>query len=240
MTDTNRPPLATGGMSREGTTTIVKINQPELDPADKKVLCSSICQCKDTPGVSKDGRSLKQMCVSNRLKTLDEVLKHHSVYKPEQTYDMTKTPPEPIMDKEVETKTRDLWPGWTKTLWPKDPARPTPYKAGRGYTRRPDVVIVNDPTKPPTQDNIKQVVEIKFPGDALGKGQKKAYTDIAGNENKFVVVKPSDCDCDKPEPNPSKIPVEQLGPAAAGASTVMYLWNLRNGRISRPPAIPAF
>jgi hypothetical protein len=33
--------------------------------------------------------------------------------------------------------------------------------------RRPDAVIVNDPTQPPTQGNIKKVVEIKFQGMSL-------------------------------------------------------------------------
>ena len=34
-------------------------------------------------------------------------------------------------------------------------------------SRRPDVVIVKDPNLPPTQDNIKHVVEIKFGTDTF-------------------------------------------------------------------------
>ena len=71
MTDTNKPPLATGGMSRTGTTTVVKISEPTLDPADKKVLCSALCQCDKAPNVGKDGRQLKQACVAERMKALD-------------------------------------------------------------------------------------------------------------------------------------------------------------------------
>ena len=58
MTEPAKPttPLATGGMSNAGTTTVVKIARPNVDPIDKKVLCSAICKCKDTPGIGKDGR----------------------------------------------------------------------------------------------------------------------------------------------------------------------------------------
>jgi len=215
MTTPPQPPLATGPTSPQGSTTVVKLNTPQLDAGDKKVLCSAVCHCKNTPGTGKDGRSLKQVCVSNQLKGLDETLQHRSPYKPEISYDMTKSPPEPFMDKEVDTKSRDLWPGWTKTLWPKDPARPVPYKPGKGYVRRPDVVIVNDPTKPPTQDNIKKVVEVKFPPDEYGSQQREAYATIAGDERKLVTLSPDDCDCDKSEPDGPKVPVEDAGKVGA-------------------------
>jgi hypothetical protein len=207
--------MAVGDMSPEGSTTVVHVNRPQLDFADQKVLCSAMCKCEAQPNIGADGRSLKQECVSGRLKALDTALGHTSPYKAEYTYDMTKRPPEPFLDKVIETKGRDLWPGWTKTLWPKDSTRPQPYKAGRGYTRRPDVVIVKDPTRPPTQDNIKQVVEMKFPGDTYGSGQLEDYGIIAGDEKKLVSMELQDCDCNKAEPEKSKIPVEQLGPAAA-------------------------
>lgn len=236
MTDpVNRPPLAIGGMSREGTTTIVKINQPNVDFADKKVLCSAICQCKDTPGTGKDGRSLKQACVSGRLKGLDSTLAHRSPYKAEVNYDMTKQPPEPIMDSGVETKGHDWLPGWIKKYWEAPGEQRPPFKAGKGLVRRPDVVIVNDPTKPPTQDNIKQVVEIKFPPDKISKPQKDAYVAIAGADTKVEVLGPDDCDCNQPDPNPPKIPVEQLGPAAGVAGALYMLLTKRP-----PPRVPAF
>jgi VRR-NUC domain len=234
-----QPPLATGGMSREGTTTVVKINRPNVDPVDKKVLCSAICKCKDTPGKGADGRSLKQSCVSGRLKGLDELLRHRSIYKPEVNYDMTKQPPVPIMDSDVETKGHDWLPGWIKKWWDMPDAqgdqRP-PFQPGEGMVRRPDVVIVNDPTTPPTQDNIKQVVEIKFPPDKRDARQDAAYSQIAGSDAKLVVMGPDDCDCDQPEPNPPKIPIEQLGPAA-GVAGLLYMLLTK-----RPPPgpVPAF
>lgn len=233
---TSQTNCAAGHRRQDGTTTTVKINQPNVEVTDKKVLCSAICKCKDTPGIGKDSRSLKQACVSSRLNELDGLLKHRSVYKAELTYDMTKNPPEPILDKEIETKGRDLWPGWTKTLWPKDPTRPKPYQAGKGYTRRPDVVIVNDPTKPATQDNIKQVVEIKFPPDKRDPRQDAAYIQIAGDDTKLVVLGPEDCDCNSQDPQPPKVPVEQVGTAAALAAALYFLLTRR----SPPGPVPAF
>jgi len=101
--------------------------------------------------------------------------------------------------------------------------------------RRPDVVIVKDPSKPPTQDNIKQVVEMKFPPDQRNENQAKAYGKIAGDENKVVEMQSTDCDCSQ-ENQQSKVPVEQMGWAAAAASALMYL--LTRGRSPRP-TLPA-
>ena len=220
---TGQTPLAVGSMSKEGATTVVPINNPQLDFPDKKVVCSAVCKCQQMPGIGADGRSLKQECVSSRLKGLDIVSAHRSPYKAEFTYDMTKRPPAPFLDKDVDTKSRTLWPGWTNTLWPKDPSRPVPYKPGQGYTRRPDVIIVKDPTKPPTQDNIKQVVEIKFPGDPFRPGQLRDYIVIAGDRKKMVTLTPDQCDCDQAEPKLPEIPVEQLGQAAAALGVIYML-----------------
>lgn len=229
-------PLSSGGMSPNGTTTPVKINTPGLDYSDKKVICSAICYCNNTPGVGKDGRSLKQSCVSDRLSQLDKYMMHRSPYKPEVNYDMTKEPPAPIMDSSIETKGHDWLPGWIKKWWGADEEHP-PFKAGTGMIRRPDVVIVQDPSKPPTQDNLKKVVEIKFPPDTVSSRQRDDYIDIAGDEKKFVSLKPSDCDCDQQEPEESKVPSEELGAAAAAAAWAA--WLLTRGKTPRPP-VPAF
>ncbi|EJL06220.1 hypothetical protein Pchl3084_2559 [Pseudomonas chlororaphis subsp. aureofaciens 30-84] len=105
-----------------------------------------------------------------------------------------------------------------------------------GEARRPDVVIVKDPKKPPTQDNIKQVVEMKFPPDPPDRKQARAYEKIAGDERKLVEMKSTDCDCSQ-ENQQSKVPVEQLGWAAAIAGGVMFI--LTRGRSPRP-MIPAY
>jgi len=241
MTEPSKPSpsLATGSMSREGTTTVVKVNRPKLDFVDKKVLCSAICKCKNVPGVGKDGRSLKQTCVSGRLKGLDAALEHRSPYKSEINYDMTRQPPAPIMNSDAETKGHDWLPGWIKKYWDRPDeegnVRP-PFESGVGMIRRPDVVIVNDPTKAPTQDNIKQVVEIKFPPDDWSERQQKDYERIAGGAHKLEKIGPDDCDCDKPEPDAPKIPVEQLSKAAAGLGILYMLVTKR----PPPGPVPAY
>lgn len=48
---------------------------------------------------------------------------------------------------------------------------------------RPDVVAVNDTSKPPTIDNIEGIYEFKFPGDSWGDTQKDRYQQIAGKRN---------------------------------------------------------
>lgn len=147
---------------------------------------------------------------------------------------MTKNPPQPILDSQTGTSAHSWIPGWISKYWDEDPDHP-PFRPGRGMIRRPDVVIVKDPNRPPTQDNIKQVVEMKFPPDPPDSRQVQAYERIAGDERKIVEMKSTDCDCSQ-ENQQSKVPVEQLGWAAAIASGVMFI--LTRGRSPRPP-IPA-
>ncbi|WP_233464241.1 VRR-NUC domain-containing protein [Burkholderia arboris] len=68
-------------------------------------------------------------------------------------------------------------------------------KYEKGDIRRPDVVIVNDPSIPPVQSNIKTVVEMKFPGDSYGPDQEDDYIEIAGSPSKFVHLGAADCGC---------------------------------------------
>ncbi|MEL7967234.1 VRR-NUC domain-containing protein [Vreelandella neptunia] len=227
-------PLSQGAMSPEGETNPVRIAEPRLDPQDEKVLCSAICYCSSTPNISRDGKNLKQSCVSQRLGELNEVLRGSSPYKPEVSYDMTKEPPQPILDSQTGTHSHSWIPGWIRKYWDEDPEHP-PFQRGRGMIRRPDVVIVNDPNQPPNQDNIKQVVEMKFPPDPPNKAQIDAYEIIAGDRNKVVELSSTDCDCSQETQEPN-VPVEELGWAATVASGLMYF--LTRGRSPRAP-VPA-
>lgn len=154
----DQPRLGQGNLESGGVKNPVRTGQPELDPQDKRVLCSAVCYCSATPNISQDGRNLKQACVAQRLGELDEVLQKRSPYKPEVSYDMTKNPPQPILDSQTGSSPHGWIPGWIKKYWDEDSEHP-PFEANTGMIRRPDVVIVKDPSKPPTQDNIKQVVE---------------------------------------------------------------------------------
>jgi VRR-NUC domain len=219
-------PLAVGGMSVEGTTTIVKIYPPDIDALDKKVLCASLCQCDKVPNIGKDGKQLKQACVAETLKEVDKQLDHKSPYKQEINYDMTKSPPAPIMDKDVPTKGHSWLPGWIEKHLGQG------FKAGTGQIRRPDVVIVDDPTKPPTQDNIKQIVEMKFPPDTLKPEQREAYEDIVGDPKGLKKLEPDDCNCDQSEPEPPKIPVEEIG--VVGTIIMWILFIITRGKSPKP------
>ncbi|WP_236086477.1 VRR-NUC domain-containing protein [Pseudomonas aeruginosa] len=100
--------------------------------------------------------------MARRLGELDEILQGRSRYKPEVSYDMTKNPPQPILDSQAGNSPHGWIPGWNSKYWDEDPEHP-PFKPGKGMIRRPDLIIVQNPNRPPTQDNIKQVVEMKFP-----------------------------------------------------------------------------
>lgn len=45
-------------MSPQGTTTIVSINKPKIDPVNKKELCTPMCKCDKAPNVGEDGKQL--------------------------------------------------------------------------------------------------------------------------------------------------------------------------------------
>ncbi|WP_232484079.1 VRR-NUC domain-containing protein [Burkholderia gladioli] len=113
-------------------------------------------------------------------------------YLPEVSYDMRDEPPTPI----IAHRTRQpasvaasvdskYWPGGMDAYKTED----------KTWFRRPDVVIVNDPSQPPVQSNIKKVVEMKFPPDEFSKTQEAAYMDIAGDESKYAGITPDDCGC---------------------------------------------
>ncbi|AUX23585.1 uncharacterized protein SOCEGT47_041120 [Sorangium cellulosum] len=128
-------------------------------------MCGFICRCKE--------ERLRQRCVTRHIRALEDASAHTSPLKAEVPYDMSKRPPEPIMSKN-------------------DPRRAT--RGSPKGSRIPDVVVVKDGTKPPTRDNIKEVIEIKFPPDKLGYEQRTEYETIAG-EAPFRELGPDRCGC---------------------------------------------
>ncbi|MCE0559153.1 VRR-NUC domain-containing protein [Motilimonas sp. E26] len=84
-------------------------------------------------------------------------------------------------------------------------------KYSKGLLRIPDIVITEQPDQIPIQPNIKQVVEIKFPGDKWGAGQKDAYETIAGEDDfgtpKLTELNTNKCGCgDKKQPIANPVP----------------------------------
>jgi len=166
---------------------------------DKEILCEVVCFC--------NWRGGKTACVRNVLAT--PVYRggvrcwdprptppgYPAVYV-EVPYLMGSNPPTPMMTK-VPSQTRKDAAGNPLPLpWGDRPAL--------GGTRRPDIVVVKDPTKPPTRGNIKDVYEVKFPPDDWGPGQKEAYRHIAGKNP--IELSPGECKC-KAKQRPKEVPV---------------------------------
>ncbi|WP_445115003.1 VRR-NUC domain-containing protein [Acinetobacter sp. WZC-1] len=217
------------------TTKVVAIDSTALDPQDKKVICKAICYCNINPNKGKKGnRDQHQSCVSERLGALDQFLNHQSPYKAEVNYDMHRNPPAPIMEKGIITKVHPYLPGWIKKYWEEE--KGYSFERGQGMVRRPDVVIVKDPTKPPTQDNIKHVVEIKFK-DKINHGQETDYPIIAGDKNKVKKLDPDECDCGNDDENGKTSTVFQF--VTWAAAIVAAALQLRKGQIPKLPRFPS-
>jgi len=82
----------------------------------------------------------------------------------------------------------------------RQPARAT--KRRPAGSRIPDVVVVKDPTLPPTQDNIQKVYEMKFPGDSWsnetgpdGMTQQEAYQRLFGEKFEKEELTKKNCNC---------------------------------------------
>jgi len=220
-------------MVQDGATTPVRLGQVQLAPNDKKVLCSAMCQCDKMPDAAKDGKQRKPGCVAGRLQALDPLRDHPSPYMQDINYDMTKSPPAPIMDSGVATRGHRYLPGWMQKYWRLAPEQARMFKAEQGLIRRADVVIVNDPRRPPTQDNIRQIVDMTFPPDAISRSRASACETIAGGEAKVVTLQADQCGCDTPGQDASRIPVDKLGWAAVVAGSVVQA--MSRGRAPHPP-----
>ena len=162
-----------------------------------------MCSCKgarDLPDGTRGTTGVnRQNCVAKRLWAYDRALSNQSTIKAEVPYDMTRTPPAPIMSRN-------------------DPTRPTHSKPGG--SKIPDIVLVIDQTKPPTQDNIKKVIEIKFPGDKPIRDQMRDYGVIAGGAPvETWTLDRCGCGEEEPEPKPKPAPA----PDPAGLLVVLAL-----------------
>ena len=200
-----------GGHPDDVTPEILDAMKREIDD---KVLCEVMCCCSNNPCTgSEAGTNQRQGCVSATLQAADEVLNHQSRYKPEISYNMDTNPPSPFMHRNESgqdtTQKSDRWQTRAQQEIPG-------YRGGQGDVRRPDVIIVKDPSKPPYQDNIDRVVEIKFKGDSLGDGQEESYETIAGKKNKLKLMEEGKgCTCAdndgelEPIPQPVTIPEEE-------------------------------
>ncbi|WP_330996453.1 nuclease [Burkholderia stagnalis] len=182
-----------------------------MTAADKAVLCPVMCKCNSMGVWTRGGGRLqRQKCVKERLDAENarsiESSGEKIPYVPEVSYDMTKEPPSPIMSADDPLVPHDNLLDYIRNSWPGKMAGYLEGKrAGKIQTRRPDVVVVNDPSQPPVQSNIRAVVEMKFDDD-FGIGQEDAYRRIAGDDDKYAPLDRADCGCgdEKREKQPAR------------------------------------
>ncbi|KYF67066.1 type VI secretion system tip protein TssI/VgrG [Sorangium cellulosum] len=178
------PPMQAGGLGGGG---------GPLTP-EEGAACGFICRCKE--------EKLRQRCVTQHIRALEDASAHTSPLKAEVPYDMSKRPPEPIMSKN-------------------DPRRAT--RSSPAGSRIPDVVVVKDGTKPPTRDNIKEVIEIKFPPDKFEDEQRAEYEKIAGDAP-LEELGPERCGCPRTKkPQAQEITAGDVAEVAALTLLVIAL-----------------
>lgn len=154
---------------------------------------------KRLPSGQAGSLELKQLVMSGLIRADEYLRDFRWDYKAEVCFDMTRLPPTPFLSTSTTRRGETPDPDRRHTLIPFPPG------LTKGLLRRPDVIIVkNRATRWPGQagpdhqgimhpDNLERVVEVKFPGDSLGRGQEEAYRDIAGSPARFSVLEVHDC-----------------------------------------------
>ncbi len=183
--------------------------------ADDALICKLCCCCLNNPVVGEAEQNLMQNCMDKIFKSADKLLGFNSRYKSEISYDMTQSPPSPFMHRIEGQDTTESTHSWMGRAY-HDIEN---YGPRRGMVRRPDLVIVDDPCVPPTQNNIERVVEIKFRNDKRSVQQDAAYSEIVGNPKKYDIFrigtqptkgeKGCDCQQQQQQPEPATVPAEE-------------------------------
>lgn len=158
---------------------------------DLRLLCWIYCCCRNNPVPSQSGKTNGyQQCVTNTLDQANDALGGRSRYRPEQAYNMTTEPPTPLMSRND--------PMVRSRNWPYNPGNYVEdFQARQGQIRVPDVVIVRDVSRPPTQDNISQIVEMKFTEAGFDPAQTNAYRRIHPNVTEMDGRNGTNCDCEE-------------------------------------------
>ncbi|NUA32010.1 VRR-NUC domain-containing protein [Cupriavidus basilensis] len=198
-----------------------------IPPADKGYVAEKAEFALRFPRVStirrKDGSSvqalLQQLVVCGAIRFDESKADFYWHYKAEVCFDMTTFPPKPFLSsgKKMEGPSR------------RHSLNPFPPGHVPGFLRRPDIIIVSsDQIRWPGlatidhegqlhPDNLRRVVELKFPRDELDDAQKNAYLRIAGDDpERLVVADVNDCkgDLEKARevarhPAPAPLPSER-------------------------------
>lgn len=166
-----------------------------LARADERILCAVFCCCNVNPVPGPSGQGGRDTCASQTLAAAEGMMGHDSRFKSQVSFNMQTDPPSPVMQRGLFGATTEQlpWGRHAQNRIARDLGRP--YSAGDA--RRPDVVIVNDPSRPPTLDNINRVVDFDF-AHALDGDQLKAYEELGGGQAPLVLHSRR-CDCSADE-----------------------------------------
>ena len=200
-----------GGVPANAATLGGLLQAPAEALPELMALCAIICECDINPAPSTSGQSdLKEYCVKMALLGLDDAANGASPMKPEIPYNMTTSPPTPILSQQTPGLLRatQYLPRRMTNMGLKSAAN----NGGVYQVRIPDVVITRTPqnisSSSLTAPNLKAVVEIKFNDQARDANQIQDYTVIAGNNpNAVVELSPAECGCTKKPPPPIFVPV---------------------------------
>ncbi len=192
---------------------------------------------------------LQQNCVSTLFQSLDKAANYRSPLKAEVWFDMDgyragfknigdKVPnrPQPLMSRNTPTKPLHWhWGVISHVGRRKNPllSQPTFTKGGVSL-RRPDIVIVRNPARPPEESNIAMIYELKF-DEKPDKEQIEAYRKIVNNDRLRVdLIEVKDCRCEKRNERVREVTREELM-AWAAAMTAALTAALGNSDNGRPP-----
>ncbi|GAA5264193.1 hypothetical protein ACOSOMT5_P0613 [Acidiphilium sp. MT5] len=192
------------------------VESPEQELTDREALCLLFCCCNANPSTEippgeeaynlgswlvataaadpikpKKVIDFRQQCVSDTLRDANRLAAYQSRFKPEISYNMSTNPPSPFMHRDGGLDTTEPSRNWITRARTEIPN----FTAGAGLVRRPDVVVVSNPTQPPIQSNIDHVYEMKFPGDEYDDKQMRAYARIAGGKKKASLLNAENCGC---------------------------------------------
>ena len=204
---------------------------PVTNPLDLWYLCEKARYASANPyRRSGDGAPMYQRTVGLMIRADNELFEYRWPYCAEVGYDMTKTPPAPIMSKKQPHRPSSFplsqykrissrqFPQYSSVevvvdLLGLDELEemmpvPLPPDAEHGIwqdvqpqptspLRIPDVVRILNHTmggEPQySQPNLASVIEMKFGGDSLSDDQRRAYRDIAGDNEKFRLLHTDRC-----------------------------------------------
>lgn len=99
-------------------------------------------------------------------------------------YDMTRSPPAPVTGNILPT------PGWLARN--RDPVAGANARSVQGRIRRLETVMIHDPTRRPTQDNIRHIIDMPAAPDSLSDRRLAAHEKIAGDAGKLLTASFSD------------------------------------------------